>query len=83
MLAGLTLTAAITRYWKISLHTAVAGGTATILAIVLGPALLATGVLVAAIGWSRVKLGDHTASQMITGGVLGAVVAAAVFIPIH
>ena len=83
MLAGLAVTAAVTRYWKISLHTGVAAGTATILTIVFGPGLLATGVVVAAIGWSRVHLRDHTPLQVMTGAIVGAVVAAAVFIPLR
>jgi hypothetical protein len=54
MLAGLAVTAAITTRWKISLHTAVAGGTATILIVVFGPAMLGTVIFVVGIGWSRV-----------------------------
>jgi membrane-associated phospholipid phosphatase len=83
MLAGLAVTAAVTRYWKISLHTGVAAGTATILTIVFGPALLATGVVVAAVGWSRIRLRDHTPPQVILGALVGAVVAALVFVPLH
>src|SRR5690606_19232607 len=82
MLAGLAVTAAITRHWKISLHTGVAAGTATILVMVFGPALLATGVIVAATGWSRVHLRDHTTPQVTIGAVVGATVAAAVFLPL-
>jgi membrane-associated phospholipid phosphatase len=82
MLTGLGVTAAITRYWKISLHTGVAAGTATILVIVFGSALLTAGVGVAAIGWSRVRLRDHTPPQVILGALVGAVVAAAVYLPV-
>lgn len=83
MLAGLGVTAAITRYWKISLHTGVAAGTAIILTIVFGPGLLATGVGVAAIGWSRGKLRDHTTLQVFLGALVGATVAAIVFLPLR
>ena len=83
MLAGLAVTAAMTTRWKISLHTAVAGGTATILIIVFGPALLSAAVLVVGIGWSRVHARDHTIAQVILGGLLGATIAAAVFIPLR
>jgi membrane-associated phospholipid phosphatase len=83
MLAGLAVTAAITRYWKISLHTGVAAGTATILVIAFGPAMLTTGVLVALIGWSRVHLNDHTPPQVAIGAVIGAIAAAAVFLPLR
>jgi hypothetical protein len=83
MLAGLAVTAAITRYWKISLHTGVAAGTAAILTIVFGTAMLTTGVFVGAIGWSRIRLRDHTTPQVAIGAVVGAIVAAAVFIPLR
>jgi membrane-associated phospholipid phosphatase len=83
MLAGLVVTIAITRYWKISLHTAVAAGTVTILTIVFGPAFLATGVIAAATGWSRGHLRDHTPLQVTLGAILGALVAAAVLIPLR
>lgn len=83
MLAGLAVTAAITTRWKISLHTAVAGGAATILTIVFGPALLTTAIFVVGIGWSRVHAREHTATQVIVGGLLGAAIAATVFIPLR
>lgn len=80
MLVGLAVTGAITTRWKISLHAAVAGGTATILTIVFGPVLLVTVIVVAGTGWSRVQLRDHSVVQVIAGGCLGAVVAAGVFL---
>jgi membrane-associated phospholipid phosphatase len=83
MIAGLAVTTAITRYWKVSLHTGVAAGTATILTIVYGPSLLAVSVVVVAIGWSRVQLRDHTPLQAAIGAVVGAVVAATVFLPLR
>jgi len=83
MLAGLAVTAAITTRWKISLHPAVASGTATILIIVFGPALLPTMILVLSIGWSRVHVRDHTVGQVIVGGLLGAAIAGAVFVPLR
>jgi membrane-associated phospholipid phosphatase len=83
MLAGLAVTAAITTRWKISLHTAVASGTATILTIVFGPALLATVIFVVGIGWSRVHERDHTAPQVIVGSLLGAAIAASVFLTLR
>jgi membrane-associated phospholipid phosphatase len=83
MLAGLAVTAAITTRWKVSLHTAVAGGSATILIIVFGPAVLPTVILVVGIGWSRVHARDHTIAQVIVGGLLGATIAATVFIPLR
>lgn len=83
MLAGLAVTGIITTRWKVSLHTAVSAGAATILTIIFGPALLATALVVGGIGWSRVRRRDHTAAQAVVGAVVGAVVAAGVFIPVR
>jgi membrane-associated phospholipid phosphatase len=38
--------------------------------------------VVVATGWSRVQLRDHTAAQVIAGGLLGGLIAAAAFIPL-
>ncbi|GAA4947778.1 phosphatase PAP2 family protein [Yinghuangia aomiensis] len=79
MLAGLAATMAITAFWKVSVHTAVAGGTSTILMLAYGPVMLVTVPAVALVGWSRVVLKDHTVAQTIVGALVGAVAAAAVF----
>ncbi|WP_432969111.1 phosphatase PAP2 family protein [Dactylosporangium sp. CA-233914] len=42
-----------------------------VLAVAFGPALLATAVLVAAVGRSRVRLRDHTPAQVVAGTILG------------
>jgi membrane-associated phospholipid phosphatase len=69
----------ITRWWKISVHAAIAAGAATVLLVVFGPALLAVWPLVAVIAWSRVQVGDHTTAQVLAGVALGVVVNAMVF----
>jgi membrane-associated phospholipid phosphatase len=79
MTVGLSVSLLVTLWWKVSVHTAVAAGAVTVLALVFGPALLATWPLVGLIGWSRVQLGDHTPAQVLVGAVLGAAVAATVF----
>ncbi|NJC72064.1 phosphatase PAP2 family protein [Planosporangium thailandense] len=79
MLAGLALALAVTVVWKVSFHTAVSAGTVTTLALVFGPWLLLSWPVVALVGWSRVRLGDHTVAQTVVGAVLGAVAAGAVF----
>jgi len=63
MAAGLVVTLAITLVWKVSMHAAVAAGTAVILVLVFGPVLNALWGVVALIGWSRVALRDHTCSR--------------------
>jgi membrane-associated phospholipid phosphatase len=69
----------ITLWWKISVHAAIAAGAATVLLLVLGPALLVVWPLVAVIAWSRVQVGDHTPAQVLAGVALGVVVNATIF----
>jgi hypothetical protein len=78
MAAGLTVTLAVTVYWKISIHTACAAGTLAILGIEFGPALWMAAPVVAAVGWARVALRDHTVAQVVAGAVVGFGVAAGV-----
>ncbi|MER5183283.1 hypothetical protein ABT009_33880 [Streptomyces sp. NPDC002896] len=79
MIAGLLLTMAVTVWWKVSVHTAVASGVAVVLTVAYGwwAALFFLGV--AAVGWSRVSLRDHTTAQVIAGAILGGAAAAVVF----
>jgi membrane-associated phospholipid phosphatase len=79
MLAGLALTLTVTHFWKVSFHSAVAGGTATILVLVFGPWWLVSFLAVAAIGWSRIFLRSHTLSQVVVGVALGVFAAGVVF----
>ncbi|BCJ56250.1 hypothetical protein Asp14428_77250 [Actinoplanes sp. NBRC 14428] len=74
MVAALVVAVAVTLAgrWKISVHSLVAAGTAIALVVVGGPALLATLPLAAAVGWSRVRLRDHTPAQVVAGAVVGA-----------
>ena len=76
---GLTVSLAVTLFWKMSIHTAVVAGAAVIMVLVFGQVWLVLVAVVALAGWSRVELGDHTPAQVIGGGVIGALVAAAVF----
>ncbi|MGW0854943.1 hypothetical protein [Streptomyces sp. NPDC002690] len=79
MIAGLLLTMVVTVWWKVSVHTAVASGAAVVITVAYGwwAALLLLGV--AAVGWSRVSLRDHTTAQVVVGAFLGGTAAAAVF----
>jgi hypothetical protein len=79
MVVGLAVSLAVTLAWKVSIHTAVVAGAVVILVLVFGPLLLALTPLVAAAGWARVELRDHTPAQVVVGAGLGAVIAAAVF----
>lgn len=79
MIAGLLLTMLVTIWWKVSVHTAVASGVVSILAVAVSPWTLLGYAVVAAIAWSRASLRDHTPAQTIAGAVLGAVAAVSVF----
>jgi membrane-associated phospholipid phosphatase len=71
---------AVNHYWKLSVHTAVAAGSSTVLVVVFGPELLASAAVVALTGWSRVEMGDHTPAQVLAGAAAGTALAAATFI---
>ncbi|HEY2673260.1 MAG TPA: hypothetical protein VGJ07_23220 [Rugosimonospora sp.] len=75
MLLLLLVVGAINLVWKVSAHAAVAAGSAAVLVMVFGPALLLVVPVVVAVGWSRVELRDHTAVQVVVGAVVGVVLA--------
>lgn len=79
MVAGVAAALLISSFWKISIHTSVTAGSATILAIVFGPWTLLLGSVVVAVAWARVRLGAHTVSQVLVGAAVGAAVASATF----
>ncbi|MEV1145593.1 phosphatase PAP2 family protein [Micromonospora sp. NPDC049799] len=80
---GLIVAVAVSHWWKMSIHTAVAAGSVVVLVVTFGPLLAATAPLLALVGWSRVRLRDHTVPQVLAGGALGALVAAVVFVGLH
>jgi membrane-associated phospholipid phosphatase len=65
--------------WKISVHTAVAGGALAMLALTWGPLVWLAYPLVAVIAWSRISLRDHTLAQTIAGAAAGTITAGLVF----
>ncbi len=75
----LVTVAGITHYWKISVHTATAGGVVGILTALYGPWALLGLLAVALIGWSRMVLGAHNRDQLIAGAVVGFPVAVILF----
>jgi membrane-associated phospholipid phosphatase len=77
--AGGAVATAVNHFWKSSIHAGVAAASAVVLVLIYGPALLVTAVVVAAVGWSRVRLRDHTVAQVIVGALIGAVIAGVVF----
>ena len=73
MLASLLVAVPVTVFlrWGISLHALVAAGTVAALCVVFGPALAAALPVAVAVCWARVRLGEHTAGQVVAGGLLG------------
>ncbi|WP_225080564.1 hypothetical protein [Streptomyces sp. CoT10] len=79
MITGLLLTMAVTVWWKVSVHTAVASGVAVVITVAYGWWAAPLFLGVTAVGWSRVSLRDHTTAQVIVGTILGGTAAALVF----
>jgi membrane-associated phospholipid phosphatase len=79
---GLLLGAVISRFWKMSGHTAAAAAVLAVCAWTFGGWLLLAIPVIALIGWSRVRLGDHTLAQVAVGAVFGAVVVVAALPPL-
>ena len=80
---GLVLCLAANLVWKLSVHSAVAAyvGLALLAPVPLVGSALAL-LLASATGWSRVKLGDHTPTQVLAGHAAGCLAfAAALLLP--
>jgi len=80
MICTLVACLVITRWWKISVHAAVAGGAVAMVTFLYGPWLLVLVPLVALVCWSRVAVTDHTVGQVLAGALLGPLVGGAIFL---
>jgi len=78
-LVGLVVFAAVTGWWKMSIHAGVAGGAVAVLTSRYGPVGLMAAPLVPLICWARVRLSAHTVAQVAAGAVVGAAIAGVVF----
>ncbi|WP_327070469.1 hypothetical protein OG500_32900 [Kitasatospora sp. NBC_01250] len=79
MLVSLVAVLAITVWWKVSVHTAVSAGATAILVLAYGPWAVLLCPLIPVVGWSRVKLRDHTLAQVVVGTFVGAIVGGGAF----
>jgi membrane-associated phospholipid phosphatase len=61
----------VTLAWKVSVHAAVGSGAVTAFAALLSPWWLLGFTAVAAVGWSRVVLREHTVAQTVVGALIG------------
>jgi len=73
MLFVLGLTLAATPFQRISVHMAAVTGASVLLQLVFGSIGLAVLPVVAAVGWSRLELDEHTPAQVVAGAVAGAI----------
>lgn len=62
---------AITRYWKISIHSMGISGPTTGLIFAFGPIGAILGLLGPLVMWSRIYLNRHTLSQVLAGFIFG------------
>jgi hypothetical protein len=76
---GLVVYTVVTQWWKMSIHAGVAAGTAATLTAIYGPLALLAVPLVLLACWARVRLSAHTTAQVITGALVGALIAGTVF----
>ena len=65
--------------WKISVHTAFAAGTVTMVILLYGALGAIAAVLLPIIGWSRIELEHHSPAQVAAGALLSALIVCIVF----
>lgn len=80
MLVTLTVCVVVTQWWKISLHSAVAGGAVATMVLLYGPLSLVGVPVLAVVAWSRVEMSDHTVAQVVAGALTGPLVGGVVFV---
>jgi membrane-associated phospholipid phosphatase len=78
-LVGIVVFMGINFFWKISLHTAFATASVTVLIIVYGAMGALTAVVIPPVAWARMGTKLHSPAQVITGALLAAVIMVIVF----
>jgi len=69
----------INLWWKISVHTALVGGSVTVFIFLYGLAGAISVVLLPVVTWSRLELKHHTLAQVTVGAILAASIVGVVF----
>lgn len=75
-LAGVFLVGFTNLFWKLSAHSAVATFFSAAVIMLYGNSWWPLLLIVPAVGWSRVKLKDHTVAQVVAGTFTGLLIAA-------
>ena len=70
----------INLYWKASIHTMGVAGPTTALVFAFGLPGATLSLLLPVVGWSRVRLKEHSLSQVIVGTLLGYLLTASQFL---
>lgn len=78
-IVGLASVLVFTHRWKVSMHTAVAGGAVAVLVQVFGWNAAWLVCVMPLIGWSRIRLSHHTTFETLVGATLGVAVGAIAF----
>ena len=65
--------------WKISVHSAFAAGTVTMVILLYGALGAISAVLLLVTGWSRIEMGHHSLTQVAAGALLSALIVFVVF----
>ena len=76
---GLMVVLTITRFWKISIHCATAGGLLGVFMVLFGPWAVLGLVALAFIAWARVTLDAHTWPQVTAGTAIGLLIGAGLY----
>jgi len=69
----------INLFWKVSIHCAGVTGPIFALIFVFGISALPLTSIVGLVGWSRIKLKNHTFAQTFAGTIISLIVGIAVF----
>jgi membrane-associated phospholipid phosphatase len=69
----------INYFWKISLHTAFTAASVTVIIMAYGATAAWTFVFLPLMAWARIELKQHSIAQVVTGGLLAAIIVVGVF----
>ena len=73
----------INLFWKVSIHCAGVTGPIFALVYVFGVAALPLATIVGLVGWSRIKLKNHTFGQTLAGTLLSLTVGIVLFTTLY
>jgi len=78
-LSSILIFMGINLMWKISIHTAFAAASVTLLTIIYGSIGALTVMLVPPVAWSRIELEHHSLAQTVAGALIAVLIVVVVF----